>query len=116
MVGLVGVATLAGASHEASACGGTFCDTGPLAMPVDQTGREHSLRHEFGSVEAHIQIQYQGDAAKFAWVIPLQSLPEFEVGSQALFTNLLQGTVPTYGYQQSFDSCGDSGGFGGSSG
>src|SRR3954471_14529787 len=34
---LVGFATMA-LSTDASACGGTFCDSGPNSMPVDQTG------------------------------------------------------------------------------
>ena len=78
---LVGVAT----PRVARACGGTFCDTGPRAMPVDQTGENIIFVMEPGKVEAHIQIQYQGTAASFSWVLPVQALPEIEVGSQALF-------------------------------
>jgi len=57
---LVGVAT----PRDASACGGTFCDTGPRAMPVDQTGENIIFVMEPGQVEAHIQIQYRGDAPR----------------------------------------------------
>jgi len=98
------------------ACGGTFCDTGPNAMPVDQTGENILFVLDGTHVEAHIQIQYapDGDVDKFAWVIPMQVLPEFSVGSEPLFQNLLAGTVPTYGYNTTVEPCdwGDDGGGG----
>lgn len=90
---------------DARACGGTFCDAGPQPMPVDQSGENILFVWDEGQIEAHIQIQYQGEAQQFGWVIPLQGLPEFEVGSEPLFQALLGGTVPTYGFQQTFDDC-----------
>jgi MYXO-CTERM domain-containing protein len=98
----------AGASypHAAAACGGTFCDSGPRAMPVDQTGENILFVLSADKVEAHIQIQYKGEASRFAWVVPVPALPEFEIGSQQLFANLLAGTVPTYGFTTSRDTCG----------
>src|SRR6186713_1389333 len=78
----------------AQACGGLFCDSGPMSMPVDQSGENILFVWKDGSIEVHIQIQYEGDAAKFGWVIPLQSLPTFSVGSEPLFQALLAGTVP----------------------
>lgn len=97
------VAFLPGRSVHA--CGGTFCDGGPQPMPVDQRGENILFSIADGKVEAHIQIQYKGEAQKFAWVLPVQKLPEFEAGSQELFTRLLQGTVPTVGFQSTFDQC-----------
>jgi MYXO-CTERM domain-containing protein len=90
------------------ACGGTFCDAGPTAMPVDQTGENILFHIGDNSVEAHIQIQIDPNtpAEAFAWVIPVLSLPEFEVGSQVLFDNMLNGSVPTYGRSFSSDQCG----------
>ena len=95
----------------AEACGGTFCDSGPNSMPVDQTGENVLFVIDDTHVEAHIQIQYDpdADADKFAWVIPMQVLPEFSVGSDRLFQNLLSGTVPTYGYNTISQPCGDEG-------
>jgi hypothetical protein len=95
--------------NRAEACGGTFCDTGPNAMPVDQTGENILFVIDGEYVEAHIQIQYDPntDAAKFAWVIPVTALPEFSVGSQLLFDNMLGGSVPTYGFNTSQEICGD---------
>jgi MYXO-CTERM domain-containing protein len=100
---------------QAQACGGTFCDTGPTAMPVDQTGENILFHIGPDSVEAHIQITIDPntEAEKFAWVIPVEALPEFAVGSQILFDNMLAGSVPRYGVNNSTDFCGgDDGGFG----
>jgi MYXO-CTERM domain-containing protein len=104
-------AALLAMPREAEACGGTFCDTGPNAMPVPQTGENILFAMGEGYTEAHIQIQYDPntEAAKFAWVVPMTALPEFSVGSQTLFTNVLASTVPAYGFNYTFDSCGDQG-------
>ncbi len=115
-VALTGLLSFTLQPTPAAACGGTFCDSGPTAMPVDQSGENILFVMSPGYVEAHVQIQYQGDAERFAWVVPMQGVPEVTVGSQALFTNLLNATVPSVGYTSSFDDCGDgNGGFGGSS-
>jgi hypothetical protein len=91
----------------AEACGGTFCDLGPQAMPVDQTGENILFVIDGTTTEAHIQIQYDPNTAlKFAWVVPVLSLPAFEVGSDRMFDNLLAATVPTYGFSYQFDDCG----------
>jgi hypothetical protein len=104
------------APTEAHACGGTFCDAGPQVMPVDQTGEsivfwiDHSGSEPH--TEAHIQIQYEGDAENFAWIIPVTAVPEVLVGSQALFDNMLQATVPTFTINTtSIGDCGGSFGF-----
>ena len=100
---------------EAQACGGNFCDSGPTTMPVDQTGENILFKIDDTSVEAHIQIQIDAttEADKFAWVIPVTALPEFSVGSQILFDNMLAGSVPRYGMQPQNDFCGDGGDEGG---
>jgi len=91
--------------RAAEACGGTFCDSGPRFMSVDQTGENIIFVMEPGMVQAHIQILYKGDAAHFSWVLPVQALPDVQVGSQALFDRLLQATVPRYGYTTQRDAC-----------
>jgi hypothetical protein len=125
------LATLAAAAlaplaspSTAAACGGTFCEKGPPqpmnVMTVDQKGENILFVGDGQSVEAHIQIQYDGhDAARFAWILPLQSMPtSVAVGSQQLFTNLLAGTAPSYGYGTFNDcpSCPTGTGAGGTSG
>ena len=103
-------------ADPAQACGGTFCDGGPQTMPVDQTGENilYVVDEKAETVEAHIQIQYEGEASRFAWVLPVQSLPTFEVGSQPLFSALLQGSVPSYGFNSQFTCNNGSAGAGGS--
>ena len=85
--------------REAQACGGTFCDVGSSAMPVDQRGENILFVIERGMVEAHVQIQYEGDPEQFALVVPVMARPEIEAGSDALFQNLLVATVPHLHHQ-----------------
>ena len=99
------------AARHAEACGGTFCDGGPQAMPVDQTGENILFAMDGTTVEAHIQIQYEGEAMRFAWLLPLPAVPELAIGSQLLFLNLLNGTVPSYGFNTAV-GCGAPGGGG----
>jgi MYXO-CTERM domain-containing protein len=106
-VAFLAAAAVGSSSERAQACGGTFCDNGPVAMPVDQTGENVLFVMDGETVEAHVQIQYQGAAERFAWVVPMQQIPEVSVGSQILFQNLLLATVPTYGFQQQTDQCGN---------
>ena len=100
--------------RPAAACGGTFCDNGPQAMPVDQTGETIVFVMGGDYTEAHVQIDYDPntDASKFAWLVPMTAVPEFAVGSQQLFLNLQNGTVPAFGFTQFFEPC-DYGGEGG---
>lgn len=98
------------AAPDAAACGGLFCDN-VTSMPVDQTGENILFIMDSDSVEAHIQIQYTGEAPRFSWVLPLTSVPTFSVGSQLLFDELLRMSVPLYGNQVSQDQCANSLGF-----
>ncbi|MEZ4454164.1 MAG: DUF2330 domain-containing protein [Nannocystaceae bacterium] len=99
-------------STDAAACGGFFCDGGPQGMPVDQTGENILFAFDGDTVEVHIQIAYDAntDASKFSWVIPVTALPDFQVGSELLFNNVLSGTVPFYGLNTSTEICGDDSG------
>ncbi|MCB9754623.1 MAG: DUF2330 domain-containing protein [Myxococcales bacterium] len=111
-VGASGLAYLT--PQTAEACGGTFCDN-QQGTPVDQTGENILFVIDGAHVEAHIQIQYdpETDAEQFAWVVPLQALPTFSVGSDPLFTNVLNATVPTFQLNTTFEFCGgdSNGGF-----
>jgi hypothetical protein len=96
------------ATADAFACGGTFCDSPPPGrppMPVEQTGENVVFVMSQGFVEAHVQIQYNGDPARFAWLVPVPAVPELSVGSDQLFLNLLNGSVPTFNVSNSTDSC-----------
>ena len=94
---------------HAEACGGTFCDNGvPGPMPVDQTGENVIFVLGDTELEVHIQINIDPNtnAEKFGWLVPLAAVPEFSVGSQPLFASLLAASVPTYGLNTTFESCG----------
>ena len=90
--------------RSADACGGTFCDTGPQAMPVDQTGENILFVMGGDYTEAHIQIQYDpsSTAPEFSWLVPLTTVPEFGVGSELLFDAVMNASVPQYGFTTSF--------------
>ena len=89
-----------------------FCDAGPQEMPVDQTGETIIFVVDEGHVEAHIKIEYDPntDATQFAWIVPVMAEPEVLVGSDQLFINSLNGTVPSYGFQATSETCEDGGG------
>ena len=80
--------------NHAEACGGTFCDSGPNSMPVDQTGENVLFHIGDNYVDAHIQIQYDPntDAAKFAWVIPVPK----RLFSNRFFSNKYFGYARDY--------------------
>ena len=113
IAGLVS-AGLVAAPSAAEACGGLFCDAGPTPMPVDQTGENilFVMDEAANKVEAHIQIQYMGEPQAFAWVIPVQAVPDFSAGSEPLFDSLLAATAPLYTVQSVFDCQSDEGGGG----
>ena len=86
-------ALLAGASAllaapAAYACGGFFCNQ----TPVNQTGEHILFAQDGDTVEAHVLIQYQGDAESFSWVVPTPSLPVIEMSSAQIFSRLTQNT------------------------
>jgi uncharacterized protein (TIGR03382 family) len=79
---------------SALACGGFFCSS----VPVDQS-KERILfwvDDDLKTIEAHIQIFYQGSAESFAWVLPVASEPELFVSTDQLFTQLDWQTRPYF--------------------
>src|SRR4030095_8360897 len=100
---LASLALVAG-HREASACGGLFCNAPPpdpfAPLPVAQNGENvvFSITKDPAggapTLEAHIQILYTGDAAKFSWVVPVDTPPELSVGTDRLFTALASVTQP----------------------
>jgi uncharacterized protein (TIGR03382 family) len=71
---------------RAEACGGFFCQN----VPIDQAGENIMFTVEGDQVEAFVQIQYQGDAENFAWIVPTPTLPTVGVSTDALFPYLTQ--------------------------
>ncbi|MFT5435050.1 MAG: hypothetical protein ACI9OJ_005767, partial [Myxococcota bacterium] len=84
---------IAAGPMAASACGGFFCG----GVPMDQSGERVLFGVKDGTVQAHIQIFYQGDADKFAWVLPLPQEPtNIAVSTDTLFQQLTNRTRPSF--------------------
>ncbi|HIA01688.1 MAG TPA: DUF2330 domain-containing protein [Myxococcales bacterium] len=78
---------------SAQACGGFFCSQ----QQMDQSGENILFAMDGGEVSAHIQIFYQGEADRFAWVLPLPVQPtDIRVGTDMLFQQLLGRTQPRF--------------------
>jgi MYXO-CTERM domain-containing protein len=80
------------AAPAAEACGGFFCSR----VPIDQAGERIVFGVRDNTVEAHIQIQYQGAAEEFSWVVPMPALPSLSVGSPLIFSYLDARTQPRF--------------------
>jgi len=69
---------------DAEACGGFFCNN----QPVVQTGEQiiFGVDHDTQTTTAIININYQGSAPDFAWLLPLQVNPkEIKAGPSQAF-------------------------------
>jgi hypothetical protein len=95
------VAALWAVPRVAEACG-CFANPDP-SVPVVQAGERILFAREDGIVTAHIQIQYQGDAREFGWLLPLPSQPELSLGTDELFARLLATTQPRYRLTRIFE-------------
>jgi Uncharacterized protein conserved in bacteria (DUF2330) len=117
--------------RPARACGGFFCNQPQNPFdppPVAQTAENVLFAMEKDAagvthLEAHVQIFYQGPADRFSWVVPVDSMPELDVGTNRLFTVLDPATRPQFNLNWSEEgTCkevpypGNSGGYGGSVG
>ena len=87
------IASITLPAPEATACGGFFCNQ---FDPVNQIGENILFALEDELVTAHIQIQYQGPAEEFSWVLPLPSVPQMGVGTEELFRQLRLRTDPQF--------------------
>jgi hypothetical protein len=102
---VLGLAAALVPGTPAQACGGFFCnqpqnpfDPPPVAqtaenvlfaMDKDAAGVTH--------LEAHVQIFYSGPADRFSWVVPVDSEPKLDVGTNRLFSVLDPATRPRFG-------------------
>lgn len=88
------LATTLFSSQRAEACG-CFAPPDPT-VPIVQAGERILFAVNNGQVTAHIQIQYQGTAQDFGWLLPLPSVPTLKLGTDELFTQLIATTQPRY--------------------
>jgi len=92
--------------REARACGGLFCNAPPpdpfAPLPVAQNGENVVFaitKDPAGgapTIDAHIQILYTGDVAKFSWVVPVEAMPTLSTGTDKLFSTLASLTQPRF--------------------
>src|SRR5688500_15513173 len=84
-------------SEPIRACGGFFCSQ---AQGVNQAAERIVFANNGdGTVTAVIEIQYQGPADEFSWLLPISSVPQGDqiaVGSSLAFQRLQQATNPQY--------------------
>ncbi len=78
--------------NAARACGGFFCTT----FPMNQVSEQILFVADQGTVTTHVQIQYTGSAADFAWVLPVPSLPDLKVSHNEVFRQLQFATQPSF--------------------
>ena len=79
---------------SAQACGGTFCNN---ANQINQTAeRIIFVDRPDGTVTAVVEIQYQGNAEDFSWVLPVPGTPDIGVSSALALDRLQRSTNPRY--------------------
>ena len=74
------------------ACGGFFCST----QPMNQLSERILFVDRGDSVTTHVQIQYSGSAADFAWILPVPSVPQLGVSHNEIFQQLQFATQPFF--------------------
>ncbi len=94
---LLGAGVLAAAAlltpAAALACGGFFCSS----TPVDQEAeRILFVQEDAQTVRSIVEIQYQGDPASFAWVVPVPAVPELDTFYASAFNALDLATQPQF--------------------
>ena len=106
-LGLGGAFALAmGTDTPAARACGCFTPPDP-SVPVVQAGERILFAMKDGQVTAHIQIQYQGSATEFGWLLPLPSIPVMDLGTDELFNTLLTNTQPKYRLVKKYEgNCG----------
>lgn len=88
----------------AGACGDFFCSFAPM----NQVSERILFVDRGDSVTAHVQIAYTGEAADFAWILPVPSRPSLAVSHNELFNQLQFATQPMFllEWQEGVDDCG----------
>jgi hypothetical protein len=80
-------------SSPVTACGGFFCQSN---NPVLQSGEAILFAVDGDTVTMHVQIQYEGPADGFSWILPIPSTPTLSMGTDVLFRSLFDATLPTF--------------------
>lgn len=93
--------TLALLVPDAAACGGFFCNN---IDPVKQKGETvvFEVDKNANQTTMHVQVEFQGPASEFAWVIPVRGEPQLALSNEALFTQLEPRTRPQFDLQYDY--------------
>ena len=86
---------------DAAACGGFFCNN---VDPVKQKGETvvFEVDKTANRTTMHVQVEFQGPASEFAWVIPVRGEPDLALSNDALFTQLESRTRPQFNVQYDY--------------
>lgn len=99
---------------RADACG-CFAQPSPVQQVV-QAGERIVFAVRDDEVEMHVQVNYEGDAEDFGWLLPVPAIPELAPGSDLLFAQLDAELAPRFFFNEDFSNdCGfadDGGGLG----
>ncbi len=91
-------ALLAAEERTAEACGCVHPPEPEIdsieEFAVNQSSEQIIFEVEEGFVTAHVLIQYFGKPSEFAWVVPVPSVPELSLSSEAAFSLLARDTAP----------------------
>ena len=112
LTSLVTVFVLISTPRTAAACG-CFAAPSP-AFPMVQAGEKILFAQEGTKVIAHIQIQYEGEAEDFSWLIPVPEVPELRLSAEEVFAQLEATTDPGFVLAQTGGNCASGFGCGGS--
>ncbi len=77
----------------ARACGGFFCNANTLS-PIYQAAERVVFARYDDQVTMHVEITYAGEPTDFAWMLPLPTLPEDELGNPLPLEEILRTSIP----------------------
>ncbi len=95
--------------HNAQACGGFFCDSVNGAIVNQSAERILFAQDDEGTVTQIVEVLYEGEADKFAWILPVPGTPVPSVSSVQVFDRLQALTNPSYSLNTQSESCSTSG-------
>ena len=79
-----------------AACGGFFCAP---QQPVVQSGEAIIFGVKGRNVTMHVQINYQGPAEDFSWLLPVMFEPTLTASSDPFFQSMFRQTLPQFSFQ-----------------
>ncbi len=102
MLSTVSAIVLLALTPDAQACGGFFCNN---IDPVEQAGEDivFEVDADNNQTTMHVQVEYSGPAAEFAWIVPVKGTPDLMLSNDALFQTMRQWTQPQFNLMWDFE-------------